>query len=380
MKFKKTKLIKSKKVIFICIVSISIMVVACNKSNEPIKIGVLGTMSGINSDFSVSGRRGVELATYEFNEAGGLNGKKIELVVKDDKSDANVSLRRKKEFVEEGVSVVIGPYTSGMIVNSMDYLRDKEILIISPGISADSLSDIDDNFIRFIETTKEEAVVLADMAKKNNNKNFAVIYDITNKGFNEALYNNFKKLLESNGGSVSIIKTFTSNQSENYSTLAKDILDSKVEAVLIIANSADNARVTQQIRKVGSQVRIYSPLWSNTTDLIEKGGNAVEGMFIVGSIDLNNKEKRFVDFYKNYLNKYGEEPSFSSVYSYEAANALFDAMKESPNLNPSTLKKTIIEKKNFKGLQGDYQINKFGDNIRKYMIFKIEDGKLRKVD
>jgi branched-chain amino acid transport system substrate-binding protein len=380
MKLKNVKLMKIRMVVLISTVCISIIVSACHKSNETIKIGVLGTMSDINSDLSVSGRRGVELATYEFNQAGGLNGQKIELVVKDDKNDVNIALSMEKEFINENIPVVIGPYTSGMIVNSMDYLKDKEILFLGPTISADSISGIDDNFIRFIGTTNEQAVALADMAKKNNNKNFAVIYDLTNKGFNEDLYNNFKKMLVNNGGNVVLTKTFASNGHGNYSNLAKDILESNVDAVFIIANSADNASISQQIRKTGSKVQIYSPLWSNTTDLIKKGGNAVEGMFIVGAIDLNNKMKGFVNFNENYLNKYGENPSFSSIYSYEAANALFEAMKKGPDLKPSTLKDNIIKVKDFKGLQGDYQIDKFGDNTRKYMVFRVENGTLRKVD
>jgi branched-chain amino acid transport system substrate-binding protein len=380
MKFKNRKFIKIRVLILIFTICISTIVVACHKTDEPIKIGVLGTMSDINSDLSVSGRRGVELATYEFNQAGGLNGRKIELVVKDDKNDVNIALSMGKEFISEDIPVVIGPYTSGMIVNSMNYLKDKEILFLGPTISVDSISGIDDNFIRFIATTKEQAVALTDMAKKNSNKNFAVIYDLTNKGFNEALYNNFKEMLTSNGGSVVLTKTFISNKHENYSSLAKDILESKVDAVFIIANSADNASISQQIRKIGSKVQIYSPLWSNTTDLIKKGGNAVEGMFIVGAIDMNDKMKSFVKFKEGYLNKYGENPSFSSVYSYEAANALFEAMKKGPDLKPSTLKDNIIKARDFKGLQGDYQIDKFGDNARKYMIFRVENGTLRKVD
>jgi branched-chain amino acid transport system substrate-binding protein len=380
MKLKNRKFIENRVLILILIICISIIISACHKTDETIKIGVLGTMSDINSDLSVSGRRGVELATYEFNQAGGLNGRKIELVVKDDKNDVNSALSMEKEFISENIPVVIGPYTSGMIVNSMDYLKDKEILFLGPTISVDSISGIDDNFIRFIATTKEQAVALTDMAKKNSNKNFAVIYDLTNKGFNEALYNNFKEMITSNGGSVVLTKTFTSNQHENYSSLAKDILESKVDAVFIIANSADNASISQQIRKIGSKVQIYSPLWSNTTDLIKKGGNAVEGMFIVGAIDMNDKMKSFVKFKEGYLNKYGENPSFSSVYSYEAANALFEAMKKGPDLKPSTLKDNIIKARDFKGLQGDYQIDKFGDNARKYMIFRVENGTLRKVD
>ena len=65
-------------------------------------------MSGINSDLSVSGRRGVEIATDELNEAGGLGGRKIELVVKDDMFDSTTALNVDKEFIRENIPVVIG--------------------------------------------------------------------------------------------------------------------------------------------------------------------------------------------------------------------------------------------------------------------------------
>ncbi|KOA20416.1 leucine-, isoleucine-, valine-, threonine-, and alanine-binding protein precursor [Clostridium homopropionicum DSM 5847] len=352
----------------------------CIKKSETIKIGVLGTMSGINSDLSVSGRRGVELAADEINKAGGINGRKVQLIVKDDKNDLKVALQMNKEFIDENVGVVIGPYTSGMIVNSIDYLRDKEILFLGPTISADSLSEKDDNFIRFIASTKEQAVVLTEMAKKNKNKKFAVIYDKENKGFNETLYNNFKDLLEKNSGQVIFTKGFSSNKDLNFSRIAKEIADSKADAVFIIANADNNATITQQIRKIECNIQIYSPLWSNTSDLITKGGSSVDGMYIVGAIDLNSKSKDFVDFKKSYLDKYGESPTFSSVYSYETSMALFEAIKMGPDFKPSTIKDNIIKIKNFKGLEGNYKIDKYGDNTRKYMIFRIEKGELRKVE
>lgn len=187
MKFKKTTLL----ILFAFVISSFIYLQGCNQNNEVIKIGVVGTMSGINSDLSVSGRRGVELAVDEFNEAGGLNGKKIELVVKDDMNDATTALKIDKEFISENIPVVIGHYTSGMMVNSMAYLKDQDILFLSPTISADSLSGINDNFIRFIATTREQAVILADTANQHQHKKFAIIYNVENTGFNEVFFANF---------------------------------------------------------------------------------------------------------------------------------------------------------------------------------------------
>lgn len=363
----------------VCITSL-LTVMGFNKNTTPIRIGVTGTMSGINSDLSVSGRRGVELAVNEFNKAGGYKGRSIELIVKDDKNDATTALNIDKEFISEKIPIVIGHYTSGMMVNSMNYLRNKDILFLSPTISADALSGIDDNFIRFISTSKEQAIVIAKAANKNKNKKFAVVHDLKNKGFCEALYSSFKKLLENNKGEIVLSKAFTSGADENYVSIAKSIIDSKTEAVLIIANSADNAAITQQIRKLGSKVQIYSPLWSNTADLMKKAGAAAEGMFIVGAIDLNDRNAAFIKFKEDYIDTYGENPTFSSMYSYEAATALFKAIKMGPDLKPNTIKNNIIKIKNFRGLEGNYRIDKYGDNIRKYMIFELKNGEFRKVD
>ena len=377
MKFKKTIL----SLVFLGVICLSSFIyLQCTQTKEVIKIGVVGTMTGSNSDLSVSGRRGVELATKEFNEAGGLDGRKVVLVVKDDKFDTTTALNVDKEFISENIPVVIGHYTSGMMVNSMSYLKDKDILFLSPTISADSLSGIDDNFIRFIATTREQAIILANTAKINKDKQFVVVYNIENNGFNNAFYDNFKELLEKNNGEVILAKTYTSSGDVNYSSLANDLAESKAEALLLIAGAADNAQITQQLRKLGSKVQIYAPLWSNTEDLIIKGGTAVEGMLIVGAIDTNGKATDLVDFKEHYFNVYGENATFSAVYSYEAATSLFQAMKMGPDLKPSTIKNNVISIKNFKGLDGNYQIDKFGDSNRSYMIFRVEDGTLRRVD
>ncbi|HBV87263.1 MAG TPA: hypothetical protein DEF42_11585 [Desulfosporosinus sp.] len=162
--------------------------------------------------------------------------------------------------------------------------------------------------------------------------------------------------------------------------LAKKVAESKPDGLFIIANAGGTAEITQQLRKIGCEVQIYSPLWSNTVDLIKKGGTAVEGAFVVGAIDNNDSSKEFLKFKEDYLQKYGDTPSFSSVYSYESATVLFKAIKMGPNLKPSTLKKNIIKIGEFQGLEENFQIDQFGDVVRYYKVFRVENGELRKAD
>ena len=253
------KLVKLKTIalFFACVFFLTYLPACAPQGN--IKVGVLGTMSGINSDLSVSGRRGVEMAVEEINQKGGIGGRMVELVIKDDQNDPAIAQKAYEEFVAEKIPAVIGPYTSGMIVGSIEYIRKQDILLLGPTISADVLSNTDDNFIRFIASTQEQAVALTNIAKKNNDKNFAVIYDSENKGFNEALFNNFKALLKKNNGKVVLTATFSSQENTGFSALANQIVASGADGVFIIANSACNAELSQQIRKTSSQIHIYSP-------------------------------------------------------------------------------------------------------------------------
>lgn len=111
-----------------------------------------------------------------------------------------------------------------------------------------------------------------------------------------------------------------------------------------------------------------------------KRGGSCWGMLIVGAININGTARDLAKFRVKYFDKYGETVTFSAIYSYEATTSLFQAMEMGPDLKPSTIKNNIISSKDFKGLDGNYQIDKFGDNNRKYMIFRLVDGQLRRVD
>lgn len=180
---------------------IGVLLISC-QPNETIKIGVVGTMSGNQSELSVSGRRGVELAVLTINEQGGLLGREIELVVKDDLNDINRAAEVVKEFADAEVEIVIGPFTSSMMLAAYDSVHAFEMLYLSPTVSTDILNEKDDQFIRFIAPTREQAIILNNVANKNNHKKFIVIADETNFGFNQMLYQNFKEILEDNNGQI----------------------------------------------------------------------------------------------------------------------------------------------------------------------------------
>lgn len=355
------------------------MLIACQKTST-IKIGIVGTMTGANSDLSISGRRGVEIAVEEINQKGGIDGRKVELVVKDDKNDPEVALQKDQEFVAEGIQLIIGHYTSGMMVPSMDYINSQEILMVGPTISNDNFSGKDDNFIRLIASTKEQAMVLTDMAQKLNHNRVTILYDERNKGFTDQLVLNYQYLLKKKMGEEANVLSFNPQKSETLDQALKEIEAEAPKGLFVIASAEDCAKVAGKIKTILPKLQLYAPLWANTSELVRKGGTAVEGMMVVDGINRGVESDKFIEFRQVFNNRYGEEPTFASIYSYETMMALGKAIKEAKSQQPVEVKRKLIEISVFEGVQNRYSIDAYGDNTRQYQISKIQQGVLRKVE
>lgn len=350
----------------------------CFKS-EPIKIGVVGTMTGPNSDLSVSGRRGVEMAVDEINLSGGLLGRPIELVIKDDKNNHDMAKLVDQELVAEGVNLIIGHYTSGMIMGSLEYINEKKVLMLSPTISADALSGKDDYFIRFISSTVDQATLLVDYIKERNDKNFVILSDERNAGFTDQFVRNFSALfLEHFDHSPVIISYNPAVQGSEDLAVQKALLVDP-QGVLILAGAEDSARIAQQLVVKNDALNLYGPLWANTPELVKKGGDFVENMIVVGAIDMDNQEESFVQFKTNYFERYGDQPSFSALYSYEAMKVLAVSIENANSFDTTAIKTEMLKTGDYQGVIDRISLNASGDISREYMLFKIQDGQLRMV-
>jgi len=90
-----------------------LLVAGCS-AKEPVKIGFIGGMSGRVADLGVAGRNGAVLAIEQKNAAGGINGRKLELLVRDDEQKPEVAGKVVAELLAQKVELIIGPMTSSM--------------------------------------------------------------------------------------------------------------------------------------------------------------------------------------------------------------------------------------------------------------------------
>ena len=353
-------------------VILGLVLSACSPP-EPILIGFVGGTSGRAADLGVAGRDSVQLAIEERNQGGGISGRRLQLIVKDDEQDPEVARRVVQELINEGVAAIIGPMTSAMGAAVAPIADQAKILLVSPTVTTEELSGKDDHFFRVSSTTREFARRTAlYQLKTNRMRRVAAVYDLGNRAFSENWLKNFTEAF-AQGGQVVLTLGFQVGNDTTFLSIAQELLADDVDGVLIIANSMDSALLCQQIRKLDARIPIVLSDWGGTERLLELGGKAVEGVNVVQTFDRNSSAPRYQAFRQTYLERFHREPGFPGVYSYDATTVVLDALSQ--RQGEQSLKETVLAVRTFEGLQSSFSFDDYGDVKRPHIsIGIVRDG------
>ncbi len=359
-------------------VALCLILTGCGEE-PPLKIGFVGGMTGRVADLGVAGRDGVIYAIEEKNLAGGISGRMVELVARDDRQDADVAKRVVGELIEEEVIAIIGPMTSSMAVAIKPVIDAGRTVTISPTVKTDQLSAQDDFFFRVTAPLSSNARRLAEHVTNNLHlQRFAVVYDLSNRAFTETWLNFFKAALQEHGGSVIAEEEFSSGPAVHFLPIAERIVARSPEGVLMLGNAIDTALLAQQLSKLGSRMPLFCSEWACTTDLISFGGRAVDGMSSFHSFNANSENPRYLEFREKFIQRFGYAPAFANVLAYDAASFLFAALANNPGREE--LKKSLLEIGSYQGLQSQFKIDQYGDVERLLFLTIVDDGQFKVVD
>jgi branched-chain amino acid transport system substrate-binding protein len=379
-KMEESMMKNNKKHSWLIVFFIGALIFSSCSHQQPLIIGFSAGLTGSASEMGVNGRNGLMMAVEEINAGGGVNGRLVEVRIKDDQNNQETALAVDQELYDEGVSFIIGHMTSNMAKLSLPFVNENNLLMISPTMSSYELVDQDDHFISVVSSNDVEARFLVENILENGGKQIAVIYESQNKVYTGTIKDLIAADLVKNGGRIVYEESFQSGSSPEYLEISNRVLNSNPDTILILGSSFDSAMFSQQFYKAGKKVPIYLSLWAMNNDLILQGGNSVEGVYIPSLLDTDSQNPAYLNFRESYRNKYGAEPTFAAIYAYEAAMILFNAMETEKSLEPETIKAAIIKKETHQGLQDKIIIDQYGDASRTLYHYIIQDGQIKKVD
>lgn len=371
--FKKTKGQNCLSLLITVLIMAILFIPGC-ENNKPIKIGFVGGLTGRHYDLGISGRNGAMLAVEEANKKGGIRGQQIELIVRDDMQDPEVAAKVDKELIEQGVIAIVGHMTSQMSMAALPIINEKKIVMVSPTVAGPLFDGIDDYFIKLSPSLKDESLHLADYAFNNMKlRKISVINDLSNKAYSEEWHLIFKSRFEGLGGRTISAISFNSNEETSFTKIARKLTTSNPDGILIIANAFDTAVICQQIRKINTNTSVLSSAWGMTTDILRHGGIAVENVVFSHIYNPADNSPDHLTFKEIYIERFGREPDFAAVKSYDAVNVILSAIHDSKDM--ADIKTAILKKLAFKGLQGDFEIDGYGDVKQKRFLVTIQKNK-----
>jgi len=364
--------LKTIQIAFICI--FFVLLGSCS-SPETIKIGLIAGLSGRVADMGIHGRDGAMLAVEESNNQGGVGGRSIELITRNDRQDKLVCREAIAELMAEEVVAIVGPMTSSMAIEVVPEINRYKIPTISPTVSSSDLANLDDYFFRVIPENSTAAIKTAEyIALEKNYKNIVVIYDKGNSSYTKSWYKTLKEHYEKLGNGRIEGLSYISTNGYDFLELARDISEKKMDCLVILGNALDTAMISQQLVKIGVKVPRIASEWALTEDVLEYGGKSVEGLEIFHSFDRNSVAPAYLEFKRRFEDRFGYSADFASAYAYNAMNILLKALEE--GTSPEHMKSAILSNSPYDGVQGKIHFDQYGDAEREYYLLQIDNGKV----
>jgi branched-chain amino acid transport system substrate-binding protein len=367
---------KMKKLPLILLLSMVWWLSACSPP-PPIKIGFIGGLTDRNSDNGQSGLNGVTLAVEQFNRAGGVDGRLVELLAKDDAQDQAVATQSAEELVAARVEAVVGPFTSSMAEVIVPITGKAGIFQVSPTVTSMAFYGKDDNFFRINRTTRDNARDYAQVMVGMGQTRIAVAYDMRNKNFTQSWLAEFSTSLAALGATLAAQVPYESGTDSSFEDVVKQMLVTNPDSLFYISGALDVARFAQQSRKQAPHLPIGAAEWAATEQLIELGGPVVEGLLIVQNYDRDDTTERFKAFSEAYFKRFQRNPGYSSVSAYDAATVVLQALKN--RQKGETVKDAALRSGPYQGLQQEIVFDANGDTQRKVYFTEIRDGRYRKI-
>lgn len=350
---------------------------SCHKKD--IKIGFSATLTGPYSELGIAKRNAALIAVEEINKTGGIKGRLIDLVIIDDKGSDIGAKQAIERFKEKNIDLIVGFGTSNRADIVKEAILEDDILFVSPTITTTKMTGIDDNFIRITSDLKKQSEVLGKMVFDDLGVlEVGVIYDGNNKGFSDLVFEDFKEYYSSVGGKI-VFKYAITEKIPKVELIRESLLKSQLKGVVVIANSVNSASITQEIRKYNKELKIIMSNWGMTGDYIGHSGKTAENVYFVSNFKPDNTNKDYLKFKEIYKAKFYKEPSYAAIFSYEAIMVLEQAIKNK-GTDIKKIKKEILNISEFKGLQGDFLIDEFGDVKREIYKIKVKDSRYKSIN
>lgn len=342
------------------------------------KLGYDLELSGGVAAYGNAGKNGANLAVDEINKAGGINGKQITVISKDNKSDnAEAATVVSNLINNDKVNAVIGSMTSGAVKSMTPNVTKGAVPLVTPAGTDDTLTvtngKVNDYIFRSTFQDSYQGKVLANYTTNELKAKKVVLYYDNSSDYAKGIAKSFEKTYT---GKIVDKVSFQSGDKDFQATLSK-IKSEDYDAIVMPGYYNETGLITKQARELGIEQPILGgDGFADPTFITLAGDAAATNVYYVSGYSAkalaNETTTKFIAAYQA---KYKSEPSMFDALAYDAVYMVKQAAEDTKAKMSVDVKDGLAKLKGFKGATGDITVDKDHNPVKDAVVVKLENGK-----
>jgi branched-chain amino acid transport system substrate-binding protein len=338
---------------------------SCSQERQSFKIGCITPLSGDYHQYGDRVRKGADLALEEINAAGGVDGKKLEMVYEDDQLNAKLGVNAINKLITvDKVPVILGAFGSSVTLAVAPIAEKNKVVLITSSSTADSIKDAGEYIFRNVPTNQKQGADQAQFAYDELGARKAGILYINND-YGTTLRDSFIGKFRQLGGEITS-EDAHNEKNTDFRTVLQKAAAKAPDVWYVPSHDHETGLLLKQAKELGIKIPVVGCDGSITKTLIEVAQDAAEGS-VYSSFGWNQE---FEDKFKR---KYNENPDAYAATTYDAVYIIAEAIRKGGYTGPG-IQKAMLQIKDFRGATGVTTFDQFGEVSKPYHQFIVRNG------
>jgi branched-chain amino acid transport system substrate-binding protein len=362
----------------IALAAIAAFLAAPVAAQETIKIGFFAPITGPVAADGASAKQSVELALKEVNAAGGIMGKKVELIVYDDRLNPQEAVAIANKLIEKDqvVGVVSGSYSGPTRVTAPIYAKAGVPMVAGYAVHPDVTKAGNSNFRNGFLGEVEGGAAGEYAVKVLKSKKPAILS--MDNDFGREISAGFAKRAEKLGAKPILQQMYKYPGEKDFRPFLTRIKEAKPDLIFAAGYYDVAALMTLQAKELGLKTQILAEEGFDSPKFIELAKGTAEGVIIATNLDRDDPRPVVQNYLKNYKQAYNIDPDMVGASSFDAFMILANAIGRAGTTNRQDVIRALLDTKDYNGLTG--KIGKFvkGEVVKPVQFQIVKNGKFRR--
>ena len=339
--------------------------------DERVRVGAFMSLTGDTAQYGISALNGIRMAVEEANAAGGVSGRRVELVVQDTRSDmteTEVVVERLTREVR--VHALVGEVVSSRSVAAARVAQRERVPMLTPSATSPEVTAVGEYVFRSCYTDVFQGAAIAHFAVGRLGARRAALLVDRDQRYSVELARFIREDFVRHGGEVVAEQEYQAGAAD-FSVQLAEVGAARPDVVFIPGYYLEAGLLARQARALGIEAPLVGGDGWDSPRLYEIGGEALAGNFFSSHFSAEDPDPQVQRFVADYRRLHGFAPDSFAATAYDAARIMLDAIARAPSLERSAVRDSLAATREFPGVTGAVTFNAERNAVKSVVVVRI---------